>query len=225
MSNLELPDIPTLGPGQTLVVQREEEVPQEAKKGLFGLKKKMPSTIRQTNYVYMPHPMSASRSNPPPTSATSSHFPPTSATTSEGSYAGFQQPPPTSAATSEQPTSPRTAQSFMQGNDTQSDHTETTPDVIYFNQDTDFAPLLNHYPYSVSYERVKYPTATHLLEALKFLPENDRNHGIAELIRTCEDTADVYRLSQEHADAQNEVDDDSYMQTVSVPLLPWIYSV
>ncbi|KAG6845525.1 hypothetical protein H0H87_007769 [Tephrocybe sp. NHM501043] len=228
--DLDLPPVSALAPGQSYIVEHNEEVPQVAKKGLFGLKKKQPSILRQTRYVYVgtptsatssnnppptagmysnPPPMSAASTNPPPTSAASTNPPPTSATntnpfptpagTSEGTNTGFHpsSPPPAS-------------RSFFEEHDREREE-------IRFNQSTEYAPLLNHSPYSVSYERVRYPTATHLLEAMKFLPESDHNHGIAELIRTCEDTADVYHLSQEHVDAQNQNETgEMYLERVSV---------
>ncbi|KAG6917678.1 hypothetical protein DXG01_001653 [Tephrocybe rancida] len=204
---ITLPPIAGLGPG--FVKQVQPEVPQKAKKGLFGLKKKSNSVppIQRATYTYTLHdhnPMSARSNNPPPTSAsTTGHPPPTFPAPSEGGDPVFPQQSP-----------PPTAQSFLQGQSSESSHSEPGPEPIYFNQDTDFAPLLNHSPYSVSYERIKYPTATHLLEALKFLPEADHNRGIAEKIRTCEDTAGVYRLARDHVEAQNEDNGEDYMKTM-----------
>lgn len=70
---------------------------------------------------------------------------------------------------------------------------------IRFNQDTEHAGFLNHSPYRVIYENHVYPTATHLLEALKFMPHR---MDIVTQIRACADVADVYPLSatlQQHA--------------------------
>ncbi|KAF9458489.1 hypothetical protein BDZ94DRAFT_102802 [Collybia nuda] len=70
---------------------------------------------------------------------------------------------------------------------------------IRFNQDTVHAGFLNHSPYRVIYDNKIYPTATHLLEALKFMPHR---MDIVEQIRACADVAGVYPLSatlQQHA--------------------------
>ncbi|GLB34279.1 putative protein with domain of unknown function (DUF1768) [Lyophyllum shimeji] len=83
------------------------------------------------------------------------------------------------------------------------------PAPIYFNQDTDYAPFLNHSPHKVSYERAEYPTATHLLEAFKFMPLRP---DIAETIRLCEDTADVYEISAENAAHQSPNYGPAYLE-------------
>ncbi|KAG6887753.1 hypothetical protein C0992_010854, partial [Termitomyces sp. T32_za158] len=85
------------------------------------------------------------------------------------------------------------------------------PPPIFFNQDTEYAGFLNHSPHSVSFERVTYPTAAHLIEATKFLPETAHNEGVAQLIRGCADLADVYRISHAHRAAQNDEDGEAYM--------------
>ncbi|KAG5719669.1 Swarming motility protein ybiA [Termitomyces sp. T112] len=196
----ELPAWPPLEPGKTFMVQQEvQEPPQQAKKGLFRLRKKNPPPpLSQTKLSYLPRPVSATASNPP-TTATTTEPPPTSATNID---------PPTSSTTVD---TPHTGFQPPPGSDPGYGGFEPPLPPIYFNQDTEYAPFLNHSPHSVSYERVTYPTATHLIEAMKFLPEADHNRDIAELIRKCVDLADVYRLSHEHREAQNEENGESYM--------------
>ncbi|KAG6872718.1 hypothetical protein C0995_007285 [Termitomyces sp. Mi166 len=200
----ELPAWPPLGPGNTFAAQQETHaVPQQAKKGrLFGLKKKNPPPpLSQPKRLHLPQSASA-KPKPPPTSATTTTTtanPPTSTTTTDptATHTGFQSSPlPISDP----------------GPDARAFESPLHDKPIYFNQDTEYAPFLNHSPHSVSYERVRYPTATHLIEAMKFLPEDKHNRGIAELIRKCVDLADVYRLSHEHREAQNEENGELYME-------------
>ena len=68
---------------------------------------------------------------------------------------------------------------------------------ILFNQDTEYAGLLNHSPFRVRYMNLDYPTALHLIEALKFLPDRP---DIAEQIRQCDVVEDVYPLAARHAE-------------------------
>ncbi|RDB19938.1 hypothetical protein Hypma_013019 [Hypsizygus marmoreus] len=69
---------------------------------------------------------------------------------------------------------------------------EPTGPPLYFNQDTDLAPLLNHSPHRVIYKEKIYATAAHLVEAMKFMTTYPE---LAERIRECKEVAQVYPLS------------------------------
>ena len=71
-----------------------------------------------------------------------------------------------------------------------------TPPIL-FNQDTEHAGLLNHSPFRVRHMNLDYPTALHLIEALKFLPDRP---DIAEQIRQCDVVEDVYPLAARHVE-------------------------
>ncbi|KAG6895866.1 hypothetical protein C0993_009015 [Termitomyces sp. T159_Od127] len=122
------------------------------------------------------------------------------------------QPPPPSATTSEPPPPPPPPSAQRAA----PPRPRSPPPPIYFNQNTPYAGFLNHSPHSVSYERTTYPTAAHLIEASKFLPETPANAGVASAIRAAPDLADVYRLAGAHRAAQNEVaqDGEAYMHTM-----------
>ncbi|KAG6846577.1 hypothetical protein H0H93_013113, partial [Arthromyces matolae] len=203
-----LPDLSMLEPGNTFVVeevevpvpveppqqpQQQQQQKQQGRKGLFsGMKRKPPPplvepqpqpqlqrTQTQTRFVLLPGPVSASTfSDPTPTSAPISSAPLTG--TTDVPLTGGTSITPGSAHTSPQPHS-----------DPHPPHSPTiptipttpTPPPIYFNQSTPYSGFLNHSPYTVSYERTTYPTATHLIEAMKFLPETEENKGVAEMIR------------------------------------------
>ncbi|KAF8076853.1 hypothetical protein FPV67DRAFT_1406118 [Lyophyllum atratum] len=78
---------------------------------------------------------------------------------------------------------------------------DASPDQpIYFDQDSEYSYYLIHSPHPVFHEGQEYPTAAHLLEALKFLPDHPE---IAERIRQCDDTEEVYQLSAEYAQHEN----------------------
>lgn len=66
---------------------------------------------------------------------------------------------------------------------------------IYFDQDSEYASFLLHSAYPILYEGKEYPTATHLLEALKYLPVHPE---VAEIIRLCEDSDDLYNQSAKY---------------------------
>ncbi|OBZ70317.1 Swarming motility protein YbiA [Grifola frondosa] len=56
------------------------------------------------------------------------------------------------------------------------------PPAIKLDRENELAGLLHFSPHSVHYQRKTYPTALHLLEALKFL---EHQPDLAERIRTC----------------------------------------
>ncbi|KAG6810404.1 hypothetical protein H0H92_011992, partial [Tricholoma furcatifolium] len=216
----EIPGITYFAPGQQFIVRQEGPPKEKEKKGLFGMMKKSPpQTIRETKFVFLGQPASPTSAAPPPASATSSvNPPPTTATTAPTPAThdtGFQQPSPPPGSSAQ---SYFQGQSQSHGSDSGHSHPPAAPaaTAIFFNQDTEYSAFLNHAPYSVSYERVRYPTATHLLEALKFLPGDQERQNIAELIRTREDTADVYRIAHEYRECQNEDYRESYMQKMEM---------
>ncbi|KAG9317755.1 hypothetical protein JVU11DRAFT_1973 [Chiua virens] len=68
---------------------------------------------------------------------------------------------------------------------------------IKFDHTGEFAGFVNHSNHRVIYRNKMYPTASHLLEAMKFTHRPE----LQERIRTCEDVNDMYPLSasfQEH---------------------------
>ncbi|KAF8547014.1 DUF1768-domain-containing protein [Imleria badia] len=75
-----------------------------------------------------------------------------------------------------------------------------TPSVgppVKFDHTGDYAGFVNHSPHRVMYKNKMYPTALHLLEAMKFTHQP----ALQERIRTCRDVNDMYPLSasfQEH---------------------------
>ena len=62
---------------------------------------------------------------------------------------------------------------------------------IHFNHIGELSGFVNHSPHRVLYRNKMYPTAMHLLEAMKFIAHPD----IQERIRTCKDVSDMYPLS------------------------------
>ncbi|KAH0840205.1 hypothetical protein J3R83DRAFT_1206 [Lanmaoa asiatica] len=68
---------------------------------------------------------------------------------------------------------------------------------IKFDHTGDYAGFVNHSNHRVMYKNKMYPTALHLLEAMKFTHQP----ALQERIRTCKDVNDMYPLSaslQEH---------------------------
>lgn len=55
---------------------------------------------------------------------------------------------------------------------------------------------MNHSPHRVVFEDREYPTATHLFEAMKFMPDHPE---LAEAIRLTKDPIDAYFLSADSA--------------------------
>ena len=68
---------------------------------------------------------------------------------------------------------------------------------IKFDHTGEYSGFVNHSPHRVLYKNKMYPTALHLLEAMKFMHQP----ALQERIRTCKDVHDMYPLSasfQEH---------------------------
>lgn len=59
-----------------------------------------------------------------------------------------------------------------------------------------YAGFMNHSPHRVVFEDREYPTATHLFEAMKFMPDHPE---LAEAIRLTKDPIDAYFLSADSA--------------------------
>ncbi|KAG6919785.1 hypothetical protein DXG01_001624 [Tephrocybe rancida] len=69
------------------------------------------------------------------------------------------------------------------------------PNRILFNENSERSYFLMQSPHPVFYEDEMYPTAAHLLEALKFLPHRP---DIAQRIRECEDLRQAQQISAAH---------------------------
>ncbi|KAG6875635.1 hypothetical protein C0992_003032 [Termitomyces sp. T32_za158] len=70
------------------------------------------------------------------------------------------------------------------------------PKRILFDVNSEYSSFLIHSPHPVMYEEKAYPTAAHLLEAFRFLPNHPE---IAERIRTTREHRDVQVISAENA--------------------------
>ncbi|KAG6902216.1 hypothetical protein C0995_003048 [Termitomyces sp. Mi166 len=70
------------------------------------------------------------------------------------------------------------------------------PKRILFDVNSEYSYFLMHSPHPVIYEDETYPTAAHLLEALKFLPHHPE---IAKRIRLTKEHRDVQAISAENA--------------------------
>ncbi|KAG6844010.1 hypothetical protein H0H87_010733, partial [Tephrocybe sp. NHM501043] len=66
---------------------------------------------------------------------------------------------------------------------------------IIFDEHSERSYFLMHSPHHVIYENAEYPTAAHLLEALKFLPDHP---AIAERIRLCQDLTQAQHIATEN---------------------------
>ena len=90
---------------------------------------------------------------------------------------------------------------------------------IKFDHTGDYAGFVNHSNHRVMYKNKMYPTALHLLEAMKFIHQP----ALQERIRTCKDVNDMYPLS---ASLQEHVRTDwgqVFLQTVrGVYFLQWV---
>lgn len=63
---------------------------------------------------------------------------------------------------------------------------------VRFDHQSPLVGFMNHSPHRVLYQNTLYPTALHLLEALKFLPHRP---DLAERIRAVKEVEDVYPIS------------------------------
>ncbi|KAG5644801.1 hypothetical protein DXG03_007623 [Asterophora parasitica] len=193
-------------PGQseeTIVANEEEpkEEPKKQKRGLFGALAGQKSGQKETNkasdYLTQPKPTvvdvrhftnftPASRAPylPPPPPKNTAPQPPKTATTPHAAATLHM-------ASSPVPRSPSHSVAPLGGE-------EPALKPIYFNQTTEgYTDFLNHSPHRVWLERVEYPTAAHLLQALQFLPHHP---DIAESIRLTEDIVDAYQVSVQYSD-------------------------
>ncbi|KAJ7460556.1 hypothetical protein FB451DRAFT_1181589 [Mycena latifolia] len=69
------------------------------------------------------------------------------------------------------------------------------PAPIHFSRSTpQYFAFLNYSPHPIMYNDVEYPSAMHLHEAMKYLPNNP---ALAERIRACPDISGVHPLSEE----------------------------
>ncbi|ESK94389.1 hypothetical protein Moror_8047 [Moniliophthora roreri MCA 2997] len=120
---------------------------------------------------------------------------------------GLTQPPQTTAPPPGQLFEPvQSQQSFTYPNTPATQHVYTRPTTpaappnlsapppIHFSQfsPAPYSGFLNHSPHRVMYQNRTYPTATHLFEALKFLP---RHSEFATKISDTPSVPEVYRLS------------------------------
>ncbi|EEB90939.1 hypothetical protein MPER_10787, partial [Moniliophthora perniciosa FA553] len=120
---------------------------------------------------------------------------------------GLTQPPQTTAPPPGQLFEPvQSQQSFTYPNTPATQHVYTRPTTpaappnlsatppIHFSQfsPAPYSGFLNHSPHRVLYQNCTYPTATHLFEALKFLP---RRPDLAAKISKTPSVPEVYRLS------------------------------
>lgn len=87
------------------------------------------------------------------------------------------------------------------------------PPPVRFDHMSPLSGFMNHSPHRVLYQNNTYPSALHLLEALKFLGHRP---DLADRIRAVRDVQDVYPLS---ASMQEFVRSDwgqVFLQTVGV---------
>ncbi|KAF6761890.1 GTP cyclohydrolase II [Ephemerocybe angulata] len=87
---------------------------------------------------------------------------------------------------------------------------EAEDDAIRFDQmNQQYAGFMNHSPHRVLYQNKMYPTATHLHEAMKYLPDHPI---IAEQIRNTASVLEVYPLSAQFNQYVREDWSDVFMQ-------------
>ncbi|KAJ3499911.1 hypothetical protein NMY22_g19445 [Coprinellus aureogranulatus] len=98
-----------------------------------------------------------------------------------------------------------------------SDDSDDTP--ILFDQMTQgrrFFGFMNHSPHRVMYRNHVYPTATHLHEAMKYLPDHE---WIAAQIRDVPNVLEVYQQSSRFADYQRPDWSDVFLQKMEEVLM------
>lgn len=88
---------------------------------------------------------------------------------------------------------------------------------IYFDRFNDYRGFLNHSPHRVRYRDKTYPTATHLSEAIKFLP--DFPH-IAEAVRTQETVHDAFQYANRFPQQVNSMWPATFLTRVSCHCAP-----
>ncbi|KAG5636961.1 hypothetical protein H0H81_006265 [Sphagnurus paluster] len=193
----DLPD--TIPQTQNTFIKREIiTTPSAPKKGLrrvFSTKKAEPPPVTRTiEYVYVPtipHGYS--------TGTTTTPAPMTIPTPISALVQPTPIPAPISTPTPAPAPAPVTTRSRTPAASIRHSMPTPTPSgpsplrPIYINQDSEeFSSFLIHSPHPVWYEEREYPTAAHLLEALKFLPAYP---DIAEQIRAAHETDELYRVS------------------------------
>jgi hypothetical protein len=99
-------------------------------------------------------------------------------------------------------------------------HFPNHPLAIRYNEESDYWSFMNHSPHRIYFEDKEWPTATHLVEARKFLPGHP---AIAEEIRLCGDVAHVYPISANYQRFQDPHWSEKHIQIVCLVLrLLWI---
>jgi hypothetical protein len=96
-------------------------------------------------------------------------------------------------------------------------HFPNDPEAIRYNEDTDYSSFMNHSPHRIFYNDKEWPTATHLVEAQKYLPSHPQ---IAEEIRLCGDIAHVYPISANYQQYQNPTWSQNHLEVVRPCLVP-----
>jgi hypothetical protein len=99
-------------------------------------------------------------------------------------------------------------------------HFQNRPQVIRYNEESDYWSFMNHSPHRIFFEDKEWPTATHLVEARKFLPEHP---DIAHEIRLCGDVAHVYPISANYQQFQDPHWSEKHIQVVRLVTLYIIY--
>jgi hypothetical protein len=87
------------------------------------------------------------------------------------------------------------------------------PPPVRFDHQSPLAGFMNHSPHRVLYQNTLYPSALHLLEALKFLPHRA---DLAERIRGVKEVQDVYPLSSNFHDFVRGDWGQVFLQMVSI---------
>ncbi|KAF8227610.1 DUF1768-domain-containing protein [Tricholoma matsutake] len=88
-------------------------------------------------------------------------------------------------------------------------HFSNHPMAIRYNEDTDYWSFMNHSPHRIHFQDKVWPTATHLIEARKYLPGHP---AVAEQIRCCGDVAHVYPISANYQQFQDPHWSENHMQ-------------
>jgi hypothetical protein len=97
--------------------------------------------------------------------------------------------------------------------------TQHPPREIRYNEDSDYWSFMNHSPHRIYFEDKEWPTATHLIEARKYLPSHP---AIADEIRLCGDVAHVYPISANYQQFQDPHWSENHMQIVRPLCAPYL---
>jgi hypothetical protein len=101
-------------------------------------------------------------------------------------------------------------------------HSTNRRQPIRYNEDSEYWSFMNHSPHRIIYDNKEWPTATHLLEARKYLPGHP---AIAEEIRFCGDVGHVYPISSNYQQFEDPHWSQRHMEVVrpfSCPCTPTI---